>query len=261
MKSKISGSSTKIPVLMVSLKTWPQVGFSRNRSMDPSSWVMTMPNSSGSSTAFRAMVARAPLASWKSTTRGQVDVGEDVARDDDEPLVELVPGVQHRPGRAERGGLGGVDHADPELRAVAEIAADGVGHEGDRDHDVLEAVLAQQADDVLHHGPVGHGQHRLRLVRGEGAEAGALAAGHDQRFHGSISLRTYPAGGPGTPEVAAPGGPRRPRGTPAPAPPPGQGGRGPPARRRPAAIQARIRAGMAQSQAKMVTGVCQDTCP
>ena len=57
-----------MPVLMVSLNTWPQVGFSRKRSIDPSSWVMTMPNSRGFSTAFRAMVARAPLVSWKSTT-------------------------------------------------------------------------------------------------------------------------------------------------------------------------------------------------
>ncbi len=50
-----------MPVLMVSLKTWPQVGFSRNRSIDPSSRVMTIPNSSGLSTAFRAMVASAPF--------------------------------------------------------------------------------------------------------------------------------------------------------------------------------------------------------
>ena len=48
--------------------------------------------------------------------RGQVDVGEDVAGDDHEALVELVPGVQDRPGRPQRGGLGGVDHPHPELR-------------------------------------------------------------------------------------------------------------------------------------------------
>ncbi len=58
-----------MPVLMVSLNTWPQVGFSRNRSMEPSSRVMTMPNSSGLSTATRPIVAMAPRWSWKSTTR------------------------------------------------------------------------------------------------------------------------------------------------------------------------------------------------
>jgi hypothetical protein len=50
--------------LIVSLKTWPQVGFSRKRSMEPSSRVMTMPNSRGSSTRARAIVARALRSSW-----------------------------------------------------------------------------------------------------------------------------------------------------------------------------------------------------
>ena len=125
-----------MPVLMVSLKTWPQVGFSKNRSIEPSSWVMTMPNSSGFSTAFRARVASGPLLLVEVDHRREVDVGEDVAGDDEEPLVELVPGVQHRTGRAERRLLGGVDHAHPELGAVAEVGPDGVGHEGHRDHDV-----------------------------------------------------------------------------------------------------------------------------
>ena len=55
-----------MPVLMVSLKTCPQPGFSKNRSMLPSSRVITMPNSSGFSTAHRASVAKAPFFSWNS---------------------------------------------------------------------------------------------------------------------------------------------------------------------------------------------------
>ena len=39
-----------MPVLIVSEKTWPHEGFSRNRSMRPSSSVTTIPNSSGLST-------------------------------------------------------------------------------------------------------------------------------------------------------------------------------------------------------------------
>ncbi len=66
MWSKISGSSTKMPVLIVSLNTWPQVGFSRNRSIEPSSRVITIPNSSGFSTDTRPMVATASRASWNS---------------------------------------------------------------------------------------------------------------------------------------------------------------------------------------------------
>jgi hypothetical protein len=55
-----------MPVLTVSLNTCPQVGFSRKRSMVPSSRVMTMPKSSGFSMALRPMVARAPRSSWKA---------------------------------------------------------------------------------------------------------------------------------------------------------------------------------------------------
>ena len=181
--------------------------------MEPSSRAITMPNSSGSSTAFRAMVAERPLGAVEVDHRRQVDVGEDVAGDDHEALVELLPGVQDRAGRPQRGGLGGVDHPDPELRPVAEVAPDGVGHEGHGDHDVLEAVLAEQGDDVLHHGPVGHGEHGLRLVRGQGPETGALATGHDQRFHGSIKAEPYLPGDALHTGVPGPGGRRGARGS------------------------------------------------
>ena len=50
-----------MPVLMVSLKTWPQVGFSRNRSIEPSSRVMTIPNSSGFSTEHEGDGGQRPL--------------------------------------------------------------------------------------------------------------------------------------------------------------------------------------------------------
>ena len=52
---------------MVSENTWPQDGFSRNRSMRPSSSMMTTPNSSGFSTDFRPSVATAPRSRWAVT--------------------------------------------------------------------------------------------------------------------------------------------------------------------------------------------------
>ena len=114
---------------------------------------------------------------------GEVDVGENVTGDDQEPLVQLVPCVPHRSGGPERRGLGGVDHPDAEFRSVPEVGADGVGHERHRDHDVLEPVPAQQVDHVLHHRDVGHGQHGLGLVRGQGPQPGPLATGHDDGLH------------------------------------------------------------------------------
>src|ERR1035441_8106016 len=99
-----------MPVLMVSLKTWPQVGFSKNRSIDPSSRVMTIPNSSGFSTALSAIVASAPFDAWGSRA---------------EAFVELSGGVAARPRRAQRRLFGGVDHPDTELGPVTEVAANG----------------------------------------------------------------------------------------------------------------------------------------
>jgi hypothetical protein len=51
-----------MPVLIVSEKTWPHDGFSRKRSMRPSSSVTTIPNSSGLSTDFSPIVTAAPFS-------------------------------------------------------------------------------------------------------------------------------------------------------------------------------------------------------
>jgi hypothetical protein len=57
-----------MPVLIVSLNTSPQVGFSRKRSIRPvSSSAMTMPKASGFSTEVSAIVASAPRSSCERT--------------------------------------------------------------------------------------------------------------------------------------------------------------------------------------------------
>ena len=114
---------------------------------------------------------------------GEIDVGDDVARDHEERLVELVHGVAHRTHGAERRVLGRVPHPHTELGAVAEVVADLVGEERDRDDDVVEAVVGEQPHDVPHHRHVRDREHRLRLVAGERAQAGAFAAGQDDRLH------------------------------------------------------------------------------
>jgi hypothetical protein len=46
-----------------------------------------------------------------------------------------------------------------------------------------EAVLVEQVDDVLHHGPVEHGHHRLGDLVGQRAQARAEAGREDHRSH------------------------------------------------------------------------------
>jgi hypothetical protein len=113
----------------------------------------------------------------------EVDVGEDVAGDDEEALVEHVHRVADRPGRPEGLLLGRVDHLHAELAAVAEVVAYDVRHERQGHDDLVDAVVSQQVDDVLHHRAVHQRQHRLGLVAGERPEAAPLTAGHDHRFH------------------------------------------------------------------------------
>ena len=136
----------------------------------------------------------------------EVDVGEHVAGDHEEALVELVHGVADRAGRAERLLLGGVDHPHAELGAVAEVGADVVGQEGDGDHDLVEAVALQQLDDVLHHRPVGQRQHRLRGVRRQRTQPAALAARHDHGLHGVEPTPGGPVGPTGPERLRGPSG-------------------------------------------------------
>ena len=57
-----------MPVLTVSVNTWPHVGFSRNRSIRPSSPATTRPNSSGSGTRLSTTVTSASVLRWASMT-------------------------------------------------------------------------------------------------------------------------------------------------------------------------------------------------
>jgi hypothetical protein len=118
----------------------------------------------------------------------EIDVGEHVAGDDEEAVVELVAGVADRPRGPQGRLLGRIDHAHAELGAVAEVVAYVVAHERDGHDDLLEAVPAQQVDDVLHHRRVGDGHHRLGRVGRERAQASPLAASHDHGLHGISHL-------------------------------------------------------------------------
>ena len=125
---------------------------------------------------------------------GEIDVGEHVARDHEEGVVELRRGVAHRSRGAERRVLGRVAHPHAEVGAVAEVVADLVGEERHRDHDVVEAVQREQRDDVLHHRLVHERDHRLGLVARERSQAGALTAREDDGLHRLRLMASGPSG-------------------------------------------------------------------
>ncbi len=121
--------------------------------------------------------------------RGQVDVAEGVAGDDEKGVVERVAREADRAGSAERLLLDRVLDLEAHRLAGAEVAADRLRHERERDDDFLHPVQLQQLEDVLHAGLADDRHHRLRLIRRQRPEPGPLATGHHDRLHVPTSRR------------------------------------------------------------------------
>src|SRR5207245_2446984 len=121
----------------------------------------------------------------------EVDVAKRVARDDEERLVEAIACEPHGSRGAERALLDRVLDVQAKRLAVAEVGTDRLRQERNRHDDVLEAVLAQQLEDVLHARLADDRDHRLRLVGRQWPEARPLAAGHHDRSHTSTSRRAF----------------------------------------------------------------------
>ena len=137
---------------------------------------------------------RGALGLVRFDERGQVDVAERVAGDDEKRLVEAALGELHRAGRAERLLLDRVVDVHVERLAAAEVRADRLRHEGERDDHLVHPVPAQQVEDVLHARLADDRHHRLRLVGRQRPEPCALPARHDDGLHrrtSRIALATY----------------------------------------------------------------------
>ena len=129
----------------------------------------------------------APRAPVRLEERAEVDVGEAVAAHDEEGGV--VEELAERVGAA-RGAhellLEVVPQLHAELGPVAEVGADLVRMVVQVGGDLRHAVLAQQMEQVLHHGTVEDRHHGLGRETRERVEPSAEAGGHEVRAHGAI---------------------------------------------------------------------------
>ena len=132
---------------------------------------------------FEANRRRASVLAVVFHQRVQIDVAERVAGDYEEGLIDIAGRHLDRSGRAQRLFFDRVFDRHPERLSVAEIGADRLRHEGERDGHVVDALRVQELEDVLHAGLAHDRHHRLGLVRGERAQARALSPGHDDRLH------------------------------------------------------------------------------
>ena len=117
---------------------------------------------------------------------GEVEVGEGVAADDQERLVQKVLGQADGPGGAGRRLLHRVVDVHPQAAAVPEVVADEPGQEGQSHHHFVDAVPLHQLEDVLDARLVDDRHHRLGLVGGQRAQPGALTTRHDDCLHESL---------------------------------------------------------------------------
>ena len=137
----------------------------------------------GSATGTSASVPTAPVALVLGDLGGEVEVGQDVAVEHQEALVEEVLGVLQRAGGSARLGL--LDEAQPQpvLRAVAEHVAHGGGQEAARHDDVVDAVAGQPLEHVGDERAVDERDDGLGDGRGQRPQARPLAADEDHRLH------------------------------------------------------------------------------
>jgi len=97
--------------------------------------------------------------------RGEIDVGERIARDDEERFAgQQLVGHLDGAGGAEGRIFDHVLHRYAEVGAAIEIRFHLVGEVVQRGDDLGDPVPPQQCDDVLHHRLAGNGSERLRTA-------------------------------------------------------------------------------------------------
>ncbi len=119
----------------------------------------------------------------------QVEVGQQVATDDHEAFIEMLGRRLDSSGCAKILKRGDVGDMHSELAAVAKIFFDDFWLMKKQQDQVSNAVLLEQGDDMLHDRPVDQRDHRLGHTDGQGVNAGAETARHDNCFQWQLLVR------------------------------------------------------------------------
>ena len=117
------------------------------------------------------------MASVERHQRAEVEVGEDVAVDHHEGVVDPggVGGEANRSGGVERRRLGGVGEPDACGHVVGVGILERVRQVLERQHRLVDAVRAEMLKHPLDHRPLDDRQHLFRGAEGQWSQAGALA--------------------------------------------------------------------------------------
>ena len=151
--------------------------------MRPSESWITTPYSRVSGTFFTVRVAIPPALRWRSTRpfrSASVRASPETITTGSSPKKSAT--LRTPSGRAEQLLLEAV------LEPVPEVVADRVGVVVEVRDQLAEPLALEHPDDVGHHGPVEHRDHRLGDLEGDRLEAGAETRCEDHRLHGAGTL-------------------------------------------------------------------------
>jgi hypothetical protein len=126
----------------------------------------------------------------------QVDVGQGIARDDDEGVIERVADLADGAASTERRLLDAVFEPHPDRAAVTKAVLDLRREVLQRDERVVDAVALEEIEDVAKARLIDDRDHRLGPIDRQGAQAAPLAAGHDHGLHYGESRRATGDEGP-----------------------------------------------------------------
>jgi hypothetical protein len=123
-------------------------------------------------------------ASVAAPQRGEIEVEDDVAVEDEDGLVaDPAADVPRAAARAEDLALERVRHVHAELAAVADGAPDGARPVVEVDHHLLHAVRRQHLERPVQERPIEDGQHGLGAIERERPHPRAEARGQDDGPH------------------------------------------------------------------------------
>ena len=120
---------------------------------------------------------------------GEVDLGQDVAVEHDDRVLQRISGVPHGAGGAERHRLDDVAQPDTETLALAEHLFDSTRLIVEAEDDLVDfRHLFEQINLVIQKRTIQDRNDGFRRVDRERPQPGALAAGEQNRFHVSASF-------------------------------------------------------------------------
>ena len=108
--------------------------------------------------------------------RRQIDLGQDVPVEHHDRLAKRIPGIPHRPRRAQRFALDDMTDAHAPPAAVAEMALDDIGAVVNEEQEVREAVTRRQFHLVFQQWLARDRHHRFWQIAESFAQPGPGSA-------------------------------------------------------------------------------------